>query len=202
MSIVLSLRKNGRCVGITFNCADGSPSEQVPAEYSATSAREAADAEKEGVQFRLLVAPAEVIGNADGAVAGLRCTEMRLGAPDASGRRSAEPIPGSSVTLEADVIVAAIGMVPHPGGLDILINGKSYGEASREYSIKDSVLSRWRQEFVERAAVVFEAHAGADPWDARIAELERMVGRLATELEMVKKARSYLVSPSPRSGRL
>ena len=85
--------------------------------------------------------------------------------------------------------------------LDILVSGKSYGEASREYGIKDSVLSRWRQEFVERAALVFETRAGTDPRDARIAELERMVGRLATELEMVKKARSYLVSLSPRSER-
>jgi heterodisulfide reductase subunit A-like polyferredoxin len=73
---------------------------------------ESVDAEKEGVQFRLLVAPAEVLGNADGSVAALRCTEMRLGAPDASGRKSVEPIPGSSVTLEADLIIAAIGMRP------------------------------------------------------------------------------------------
>ena len=73
---------------------------------------ESAEAEKEGVQFRLLVAPAEVVGNAAGAVAGLRCTEMRLGAPDASGRKSVESVPGSSVTLEADVIIAAIGMKP------------------------------------------------------------------------------------------
>ena len=73
---------------------------------------EAEDAEKEGVAFRLLVAPAEVLGNAEGAVSGLRCVEMRLGAPDASGRRSAEPIPGSDVTIEADVIIAAIGMRP------------------------------------------------------------------------------------------
>ncbi len=73
---------------------------------------EAADAEKEGVEFRLLVAPAEVIGDAQGAVSGLRCQEMRLGAPDASGRRSAEPIPGSDTTIPADVIIAAIGMRP------------------------------------------------------------------------------------------
>ena len=73
---------------------------------------ESVDAEAEGVQFRLLVAPAEVVGDAAGAVAGLRCTEMRLGAPDASGRKSAEPVPGSSVTIEADLIIAAIGMKP------------------------------------------------------------------------------------------
>ena len=73
---------------------------------------EAADAEKEGVAFRLLVAPDEVLGNAEGAVSGLRCVEMRLGEPDASGRRSATPIPGSAVTIDADVIIAAIGMRP------------------------------------------------------------------------------------------
>jgi heterodisulfide reductase subunit A len=73
---------------------------------------EAADAEAEGVAFRLLVAPAEVTGDAQGAVSGLRCTEMRLGAPDATGRRAAEPVAGSSVVLEADVIIAAIGMRP------------------------------------------------------------------------------------------
>jgi hypothetical protein len=39
-SIVLSLRQNGRGVGITFNGADGAPSEQVPPEYAATSACE------------------------------------------------------------------------------------------------------------------------------------------------------------------
>jgi len=54
---------------------------------------------------------------------------------------------------------------------------------------------------VERAALVFETHTGTDPRDARIAELERMVGRLATELEMVKEVRSYLGSPSLRSER-
>lgn len=73
---------------------------------------ESVDAEKEGVAFRLLVAPAEVTGDSTGAVAGLRCQEMRLGAPDASGRKSVEAIPGSSVTLDADLIIAAIGMVP------------------------------------------------------------------------------------------
>jgi heterodisulfide reductase subunit A-like polyferredoxin len=73
---------------------------------------EAADAEKEGVAFRFLVAPAEVLGDSQGAVSGLRCQAMRLGAPDASGRRSAEPVPGSDVTIEAEVIIAAIGMRP------------------------------------------------------------------------------------------
>ena len=71
--------------------------------------------------------------------------------------------------------------------LDILTSGKSLGQASREYGIKDSVLSRWRQEFVDRASLVFEKGSGTDPRDARIADLERMIGRLAMELEMAKK---------------
>ena len=81
--------------------------EEMPAHHV-----ESVDAEKEGVEFRLLLAPAEVLGNAQGGVAGLRCTEMRLGAPDASGRKSVEPVPGSSVTIDADVVIAAIGMAP------------------------------------------------------------------------------------------
>jgi heterodisulfide reductase subunit A-like polyferredoxin len=75
---------------------------------------EADDAEQEGVGFEFLVAPAEVTGNAGGAVSGLRCTKMRLGAPDASGRRRPEPIPGSETTIPADVIIAAIGLAGDP----------------------------------------------------------------------------------------
>jgi heterodisulfide reductase subunit A-like polyferredoxin len=73
---------------------------------------EVGDAEKEGVDFALQVAPVEVTGDADGAVNGLRCTRMALGAPDASGRRRPEPIPGSEHVIGCDVIVAAIGMRP------------------------------------------------------------------------------------------
>jgi heterodisulfide reductase subunit A-like polyferredoxin len=95
---------------------------------------EAADAEKEGVQFRLLVAPAEVLGDAEGAVSGLRCQAMRLGAPDASGRRSAEPIPGSETTIAADVIVAAIGMRPDTAAFGdrvaVLPNGRLAADAA------------------------------------------------------------------------
>ncbi len=81
--------------------------EEMPAHHV-----EAADAEKEGVDFALLVAPVEVTGDADGAVNGLKCTRMRLGEPDASGRRRPEPIPGSEHVIGCDVIIAAIGMRP------------------------------------------------------------------------------------------
>jgi heterodisulfide reductase subunit A-like polyferredoxin len=70
------------------------------------------DAEREGVQFSFLVAPAEVVGDARGAVCGMRATRMALGAPDASGRRRPEPIPGSEFLLGCEIVIAAIGMAP------------------------------------------------------------------------------------------
>lgn len=76
--------------------------------------------------------------------------------------------------------------------LEILTEGKSLSQASREYNIKDSVLSRWKREFIERSPQLFENGASSDERDERIAELERMVGRLATELEMRKKVTNFL----------
>ena len=76
--------------------------------------------------------------------------------------------------------------------LEMLLDNKSLAQASREYRIKDSVLSRWKQEFIERSAKVFDPDPRRDERDERIAELERMVGRLAMELEMAKKVSNHL----------
>lgn len=78
--------------------------------------------------------------------------------------------------------------------LEILTEQKSIAQASREYGIKNSVLSRWKQEFIERSPAIFEQGSSVDGRDQRIAELERMVGRLATELEMSKKVSRFLDS--------
>ena len=72
--------------------------------------------------------------------------------------------------------------------LELLTGEKGLMEASREYQVKDSVLSRWRQEFLERAPQVFQQPGPiSDPKDDQIAELERLVGRLALQLDMAKK---------------
>jgi transposase-like protein len=71
--------------------------------------------------------------------------------------------------------------------MELITGKKSLGEASREYGIKDSVLSRWRQEFLERAPQVFEQSGSKDAQTQRIAELERVIGRLTVQLEMAKK---------------
>lgn len=69
-----------------------------------------------------------------------------------------------------------------------LISGKrTLGEASREYNIKDSVISRWRQEFLERAPQLFEQSGDKDIQAERIAELERTLGRMTMQLELAKK---------------
>src|SRR4030042_4762314 len=71
--------------------------------------------------------------------------------------------------------------------LELISGKKSLGQASREYGIKDSLLSRWRQEFLDRAPQVFEQPGQEDRQTERIAELERLAGRLALQLEMAKK---------------
>jgi transposase len=76
--------------------------------------------------------------------------------------------------------------------LEMLLDGKSLTQTSREYNIKDTVLSRWKKEFLERSPKVFEQDTQPDDRDERIAELERMVGKLAMELEMAKKVSKHL----------
>ncbi len=73
---------------------------------------EAGDTEKEGVDFVFEAAPTEVLDDGDGKVRGLRCARMAPGAPDASGRRRPEPIPGSEFDIACDVVITAIGMSP------------------------------------------------------------------------------------------
>ena len=85
--------------------------------------------------------------------------------------------------------------------LEMIAAQKSAAQASREYGIKDSVLSRWKQEFIERSPKLFEQGSANDDRDQRIAELERMVGRLAMELEMAKKVSRLLNSDRNKSRR-
>nr|WP_255696891.1 NAD(P)-dependent oxidoreductase [Sandaracinobacteroides sayramensis] len=76
------------------------------------SAREVQNAEEEGVEFQWLAAPAAFEPGANGHVASVRALRMRLGAPDASGRRAPEPEPGSDFHLQADLVVEALGFDP------------------------------------------------------------------------------------------
>jgi NADPH-dependent glutamate synthase beta subunit-like oxidoreductase len=79
-------------------------------------AAEVAEAEQEGVCFEFLAAPLAAHAP-EGVLAGLTCTRMRLGDPDASGRRRPVAIPGEEFFLPADGILLAVGEQPDPEGL-------------------------------------------------------------------------------------
>jgi NADH-quinone oxidoreductase subunit F len=65
----------------------------------------------EGIQVNFLVSPTR-IANDDWKVAGLQCVHMKLGEPDASGRRRPIPVDGSEFFAPADTVIAAVGQAP------------------------------------------------------------------------------------------
>ncbi|HWQ89861.1 MAG TPA: NADPH-dependent glutamate synthase [Desulfitobacteriaceae bacterium] len=75
---------------------------------------EAEHAEEEGVQFRLLTNPVALNGDERGWVKSMTCLSYELGEPDASGRRSPVPIPGSEFEIPVETVIVAIGQGPNP----------------------------------------------------------------------------------------
>ncbi len=71
-------------------------------------------AKEEGIEFLLLAAPLEILGDEKGWVKGLLCQRMQLGEPDASGRRRPVPIEGDTFVLDVDVVVNAVGTRANP----------------------------------------------------------------------------------------
>jgi transposase len=86
--------------------------------------------------------------------------------------------------------------------MQLLAHDKTISELCREHQLKDSLVYRWRDELLARGPNVYgrDADNPAAADQVRIAELERMVGRLAMELEVSKKASSLLKSRSTESG--
>ena len=75
---------------------------------------EIAHAEEEGVNFRFLENPVEVLGNEEGRVCGVKVLSYELGEPDASGRRSPVAIPGSEHEIACDAMIVALGNGSNP----------------------------------------------------------------------------------------
>ncbi len=75
---------------------------------------EAAHAEEEGVLFRLLANPKEILTDGEDNVIGMKCVEMELGEPDASGRRRPREKAGSEFVLGTDCVIMALGTSPNP----------------------------------------------------------------------------------------
>ena len=71
-------------------------------------------AKEEGIEFLTLHNPIEYLADENGAVKAVVLQKMQLGEPDASGRRSPEPIPGATETIDIDMSIVAVGVSPNP----------------------------------------------------------------------------------------
>ena len=111
-------------------------------------------AEEEGVEFRLLNNPVEILGfnNPDyrrdpknGFVTGIKCIKMELGEPDERGRRRPVEVPGSEFVLDVDCVIMAIGTSPNP-----LIKDTTEGLDTKEWGgiVADEATGLTSREFV------------------------------------------------------
>ena len=71
-------------------------------------------AKEEGIDFKVLCNPVRIIGSEDGWAEKVECVRMELGEPDESGRRRPSAVEGSEFTVDAEVVIIAIGQSPNP----------------------------------------------------------------------------------------
>lgn len=82
--------------------------------------------------------------------------------------------------------------------LELLSGNKSSAELCRQHQLAPQLLAHWKATFLERAAVVFGSEESRSQEATRIAELERLVGQLTLEAQILKKATTLW--PPTRSG--
>ena len=85
--------------------------------------------------------------------------------------------------------------------LELLRGERSPAELCRAHQLSPNLLSTWKQTFLERLPLVFQADEQRSQEDRRVAELEQLIGRQALELEVLKKASRLLLGPTAASGR-
>ncbi|MGA2751704.1 MAG: FAD-dependent oxidoreductase [Verrucomicrobiota bacterium] len=122
--------------------------------------REQRNAEEEGARFLFLSQPVAIGGNPSGFVTHVRCLRVLLGAPDASGRRTPIPMPGTEFDVPADVVLVAYGFAPPklppcPGFGDLALDeqGCIKVDASQMTNIPDvfaaGAIVRWPVSMIE-----------------------------------------------------
>ena len=77
-------------------------------------AEEIHHAKEEGIEFKLLNNPVKILSDEQGRVTGMQCIKMKLGEPDASGRRRPVPVENSEFILDVDSVIMAVGTSPNP----------------------------------------------------------------------------------------
>jgi transposase-like protein len=85
--------------------------------------------------------------------------------------------------------------------LELLTGTASQADLCRKHNIKTQLLTYWKTAVLERMHTLFDQQEQVTVDQARIAELEQLVGRQALELEILKKASRMLVGAAPRNGR-
>lgn len=85
--------------------------------------------------------------------------------------------------------------------LQLLSGERSMAQLCREHQLTSQMISTWKQQFLAAATQAFENETTSNQEQARIAELERMVGKLTMELEIAKKASSLVDGMRARNGR-
>ena len=104
-------------------------------------------AKEEGIEFKLLNNPVEILGDENGWVKGMRCIKMELGEPDESGRRRPVAIAGSEFDLEVETVIVSIGTGPNPiisqttPGLDITKRGNIAADEETGATSKEGVFA-------------------------------------------------------------
>ena len=97
--------------------------EELPARHE-----EVEHAMEEGIIFKVLTNPTEIIGDETGTVCGMKCVEMELGEPDASGRRRPVVKEGSEHVMDVDCVIMSLGTNPNP-----LIKATTNGLATEKW---------------------------------------------------------------------
>ncbi len=85
--------------------------------------------------------------------------------------------------------------------LEVLTAVQSPAEACRKHALSTNLLTNWKAAFLEKARTLFPSDEQHDEDQARIAELERLLGRATRQIEVLKKASTLLDSASTRNGR-
>ena len=104
-SVRTALRLGARHASLVYRRGE----EEMPAR-----AEEVHHAKDEGIEFRMLTNPIEMIGDERGSVTGVRCVRMELGEPDPDGRRRPIAVPGSEHVIDASLVIVAVGTSANP----------------------------------------------------------------------------------------